>query len=174
MKRHAPLAEALIQMVSNHRGLVLLLGAEPLVQELGTKLPGCLVIQELIKPKKLHHKEASPLVISASWRALPIAKRAVTAIVSINALSRCSTPAAVLASWSTLLRPGGKVILVEPLVQSRIIQLLRRVIEPSRFLLPPERLTSLLLNAGYSAIRQFWPIETMPATITTALLKYTF
>ena len=129
------------------------------------------VVDDVTKPARLAKQGREQQVLRAHLDDLPIAERSVGAIIAIEALSRCTSPEAALSAWSRALRDGGTLVLVERIVQSATLRTLHRLIEPSRRWLPPEQLTCLLLNGGYTRIGQFWPPARLRSVVTVAHLR---
>jgi 2-polyprenyl-3-methyl-5-hydroxy-6-metoxy-1,4-benzoquinol methylase len=76
---------------------------------------------------------------------MPLAPRALAALVAVGVVGRAERPAELLAAWSSLIRPGGRVLIAES----------ERAFPPwLRSRLDAEDLTAMLLNAGYSEIGQ--------------------
>jgi SAM-dependent methyltransferase len=164
------LTEILTAKLKDAAGPVLLLGPPELAEQLQHVVPHLLLADDATKPSRLARHSALA-VVRAHGEALPIDDGSLAAILAVEALSRFASPQIVLAAWSRALRDGGRLLVVERLVQSLTMRTLHRLIEPSRHRLAPEDLTSLLLNAGYGRVAQLWPTTRQRALVTSAVRR---
>jgi SAM-dependent methyltransferase len=87
---------------------------------------------------------------------VPIGSGALGAVIASDALTADDAPRRRLDEWRRVLRPGGLLVLAQREAR-RPTRSFRRLLGRREQLLAAEDLTCLLLNAGFSDIRQVWP-----------------
>lgn len=165
---------ALVDAIAEHfpadPGLVLAMGSFALAQQLRTRAPELIAVDDVPPPAKLD-AELRRRLVRADPRTPPLAEHSVGTLVAMNALSRFAGPEEVLQGWLRCLRPGGRLILLERLLRSGPLRALQRIMRVARHPLAPEHLTCLMLNAGFAEIGQSWPETPVRAVITSGALR---
>lgn len=163
--------QAISRQLDKPYGATLVLGELVLAEQLQPIIPQMLAVEDRNKPTKTAKSNSLPFTIRATPTDLPIADQSLHAIVALDFLSLFSSPESLLQDWSRLLITGGKLILVERIIQGITQRALRRLIEPARNWLAPEHLTCLLLNAGFTNIGQSWLPARQQVVVTAGSLK---
>ncbi len=144
-------------------GHAMVIGSTPLAAALAGQHPEVAVLS--LDPWT-RRTAPTPRTIAGDASELPLAPRSLSALFAVEALSRYAAAEPILASWRQALRPTGWIVIIERLIQSATMRALRRLISAQRYQAPPEQLTALLLNAGFSAVGQSWPAVRTRMVIT--------
>ena len=118
-------------------------GPAALIQKLSQRIPRLIALP------------LPPAAARADTPAAPpysgLGRGALGAFVALRCLPHDDAHA--LNSWRRLLRPGGRVVVVDRL-PSRLGQVIARRLEPRRARLHPEEASAIMLNCGFAYIEQ--------------------
>jgi len=82
----------------------------------------------------------------------PLPERSMAGVIAVDVLS--SVDGDAVDQWGRLLKPRGRLLLVDPVTQGTFGRLIKRITAPRCQPLAPETITGLMLNAGFTGISQ--------------------
>jgi SAM-dependent methyltransferase len=151
MEAGPDLLEAIVAQLSASAGTWLAIGDRRTLLALQERSPGLAGL--LLEPRS-RRSAAAPRLLRGDPLRLPLGESSLEGIVALAALSRYPDAPALLAAWTRCLRPGGRLLIAEPLVRSATMRRLTRLLGGPRFARAPDEITGLLLNAGFGEIGQ--------------------
>lgn len=146
------LLEVLVAELSTSPGTWLAIGDQRTLLALEERTGGLAALL-LLEPRP-GRTAAAPRLLRGDPLRLPLGESSLEGIVALAALSRYPDVTALLAAWSRHLRPGGRLLIAEPLVRSVTMRRLTRLLGGPRYARAPDEITGLLLNAGFGEIGQ--------------------